>query len=575
MVTDAKTEKGNLPKPHSDNKVNEEFPRLAQALELIGSALDDLTTALGQKPDAGHGHAIDDIEGLAGQLQSLIDGLDDHTHAFSDLVDVNTQGANEGQILQYQAGTIQAVAALAEFFAHKPIPGLTSNNVQTALAQLASQLEQLRGGNAPELLDTIQELANALGDDPNFATTVMEHQAERAVKTRIAPEGGKPQYFDPTRGDGGAWVDIGSGDGVPVGGILGDASGQGLGPGWLKLGNGATFDVTIYKKLALKYPDGVLPDPDDRVLRGAGALAGVAGTVLEDALQDHNHEDAYASNVSDGTARTSGRTFGSGRTVAETGESQELSQGNAAEGNETHPLTGPASAVPGVRTASETRVKSLTVDWYIKAADTVDAPEIVQALSYVASLNAVVSKADALETKVNKLELAAPSVLTKLRNAANLGIDLAPYTDADGFAAIELDVLWLRPGNNAYFAARASVDGGATLISSNSYVRAGYYNGSSSSGVPGWNAGGNSEMGLTGTLGKAEIESGTMTVNIVRSPNSIRVDSSVEYINNGTLQRVVMRSFSSANLTGVDFVSIYPNTGQIAEMDYKIRDLRA
>ncbi|EFO32134.1 hypothetical protein TRICHSKD4_2541 [Roseibium sp. TrichSKD4] len=566
MVTDARTAKSNLPKPHSDNKVNEEFPRLAQALELIGSGLDDLTTALGQKPDAGHGHAIDDIEGLAGQLQSLIDGLDDHTHAFSDLVDVNTQGANEGQILQYQAGTIQAVAALAEFFAHKPIPGLTSNNVQTALAQLASQLEQLRGGNAPELLDTIQELANALGDDPNFATTVMEHQAERAVKTRIAPEGGKPQYFDPTRGDGGGWVDIGSGDGVPVGGILGDASGQGLGPGWLKLGNGATFDVTIYKKLALKYPDGVLPDPDDRVLRGAGPLAGVAGTVLEDAMQRI-------------TGRSGPFAFPAGRSAVIEGAmglEDNVVNGEGGPNNRNNFIaTFDSGQSPGARVSdAETRVKSLTVDWYIKAADTVDGPEIVQALAYVASLNAVVSKADALETKVNKLELAAPSVLTKLRSANSLHIDLEPYIDAEGFAALEVDVPWMRPSQHAYTAARASTDGGATLITSNSYARAGYFNDVGAATVPAWRSTSASEMQLSGTVDNLPARAGAMRMRMVRNAEAFRMDTLTMYVNNAN-NEVCIRGFNRIQASGVNFISIYPSVGQFSEFDYIIRNLRA
>ncbi|EFO32626.1 hypothetical protein TRICHSKD4_2428 [Roseibium sp. TrichSKD4] len=286
------------------------------------------------------------------------------------------------------------------------------------------------------------------------AGDVLEFSSDDAGKFRcdVSPAAGA---------DGGST----SSSGVPVGFIAPDPSGTGFGPGWLKLGNGATFDVTIYKKLALKYPDGVLPDPDDRVLRGAGPLAGAAGTVLEDAFQDHPHEDAYASNVSDGTARTSVRTFGSGRTVAETGESQELPQGNAAEGNETHPLTGPASAVPGVRTASETRVKSLTVDWYIKAADTVNDPEVIQALAHVASLNAVVSQTGELErvaknrvvnrfntraqytapvyTAVDGVEIAIfQTTIDNIKSGNAVRIDLGVFFESENNL-----VFWLRRGD--------------------------------------------------------------------------------------------------------------------------------
>lgn len=185
MVTDARTAKSDLPKPHPDNKVNEEFPRLAQALELIGAGLDGLATTLSQKPDAEHQHSIDDIAELSGQLQSLVEGLNDHTHAFSDLVDVNVAGANEGQILQYLAGKIQAVAAKAQFFAHDPIGGLTSNNVQSALALLSSQLEQLRGGTAPETLDTIVEIASAVGDNQGSLADLLEQVGQRATKAEV------------------------------------------------------------------------------------------------------------------------------------------------------------------------------------------------------------------------------------------------------------------------------------------------------------------------------------------------------------------------------------------------------
>ena len=47
----------------------------------------------------------------------------------------------------------------------------------TALAALA--------GSAPEALDTLQELASALGNDPNFSTTIMQMMGERVTKTEM------------------------------------------------------------------------------------------------------------------------------------------------------------------------------------------------------------------------------------------------------------------------------------------------------------------------------------------------------------------------------------------------------
>ena len=39
--------------------------------------------------------------------------------------------------------------------------------------------------SAPETLDTLQELAAALGDDPNFATTIVTELGKKAVKTEV------------------------------------------------------------------------------------------------------------------------------------------------------------------------------------------------------------------------------------------------------------------------------------------------------------------------------------------------------------------------------------------------------
>ncbi|WP_150526821.1 phage tail protein [Roseibium sediminis] len=185
MVTDAKTQVGNLPKPHPDNNVNEDFQRVAQTLEQIAAWLNTLQTGLAQVPGAGHQHEIGDIQGLTLQLQTLADGLANHTHSFAGLTGVNVTGANEGQILQYLAGTIQAVVAKAQFFAHDPISGLTSNNVQSALSQLASQLDQLRGGNAPETLDTIIEIASAVGNNQASLLDLLEQIGQRATKVEV------------------------------------------------------------------------------------------------------------------------------------------------------------------------------------------------------------------------------------------------------------------------------------------------------------------------------------------------------------------------------------------------------
>ncbi|WP_193092395.1 hypothetical protein [Halomonas colorata] len=40
-------------------------------------------------------------------------------------------------------------------------------------------------GSAPETLDTLAEIAEALGNNPSFATTIAEELAKKATKTRV------------------------------------------------------------------------------------------------------------------------------------------------------------------------------------------------------------------------------------------------------------------------------------------------------------------------------------------------------------------------------------------------------
>ncbi|EJF2391378.1 hypothetical protein VJR32_003672, partial [Salmonella enterica] len=54
-----------------------------------------------------------------------------------------------------------------------PTPETTAAGIEIATAAfVAAKVAQLVG-SAPEALDTLKELADALGNDPNFATTVL------------------------------------------------------------------------------------------------------------------------------------------------------------------------------------------------------------------------------------------------------------------------------------------------------------------------------------------------------------------------------------------------------------------
>ncbi|PQK76688.1 phage tail protein [Pantoea ananatis] len=123
--------------------------------------------------------------------------------------------------------------------------------VQAALAALA--------GGAPEALDTLKELADALGGDANFSTTVLNRLAG---KMDIAKNGSDiasvPDFLNN--------LGLGSGSALPVGVPV---------PwplatppvGWFRC-NGATFSATAYPQLAKAYPTLKLPDLRGEFIRG-------------------------------------------------------------------------------------------------------------------------------------------------------------------------------------------------------------------------------------------------------------------------------------------------------------------
>lgn len=52
-------------------------------------------------------------------------------------------------------------------------------------AQIDERIQTLIG-SAPETLDTLAELADALGNNPNFATTISEELAKKATKAKVS-----------------------------------------------------------------------------------------------------------------------------------------------------------------------------------------------------------------------------------------------------------------------------------------------------------------------------------------------------------------------------------------------------
>ncbi|HED3136692.1 phage tail protein [Citrobacter farmeri] len=123
--------------------------------------------------------------------------------------------------------------------------------VQAAIAALVA--------SSPAALDTLNELAEALGNDPNFATTMTNALAGKMDKSANGSDIADVTAFLNNLGLGaGSALPVG----VPIPWPLAAAP-----AGWLKC-NGAAFNAVLYPKLAVAYPDLTLPDLRGEFLRG-------------------------------------------------------------------------------------------------------------------------------------------------------------------------------------------------------------------------------------------------------------------------------------------------------------------
>ncbi|HCJ9503362.1 TPA: tail fiber protein [Escherichia coli] len=174
-----------------------------------------------------------------------------------------------------------------------PTAAQGTNNTQIATTAYVRAAISALVGSSPEALDTLNELAAALGNDPNFATTMTNALAGKqpldATLTALAglPTGAnKLPYFTGT--DTVAQTDLtqvgrdilaksstqaiiqylglGEGSALPVGVPVPWPSATPP-TGWLKC-NGAAFSSEEYPNLAKVYPTNKLPDLRGEFIRG-------------------------------------------------------------------------------------------------------------------------------------------------------------------------------------------------------------------------------------------------------------------------------------------------------------------
>ncbi|MZP91616.1 phage tail protein [Escherichia coli] len=166
-----------------------------------------------------------------------------------------------------------------------PTPANGDNSKKLATTEFVSKALAALAGSAPETLDTLKELADALGNDPNFATTVLNKLAEKLAKDQNGADIPEPALFVKNLG-------LGEGSALPVGVPVPWPSATPP-AGWLKC-NGAAFSSEMYPWLAKAYPTNKLPDLRGEFIRGWDDGRGIdAGRALlsfqTGMLEKHRH----------------------------------------------------------------------------------------------------------------------------------------------------------------------------------------------------------------------------------------------------------------------------------------------
>ncbi len=166
-----------------------------------------------------------------------------------------------------------------------PTPANGDDSKKLATTEFVAKALAALAGSAPETLDTLKELADALGNDPNFATTVLNKLAEKLAKDQNGADIPEPALFVKNLG-------LGEGSALPVGVPVPWPSATPP-TGWLKC-NGAAFSSEMYPKLAKAYPTNKLPDLRGEFIRGWDDGRGIdAGRALlsfqTGMLEKHRH----------------------------------------------------------------------------------------------------------------------------------------------------------------------------------------------------------------------------------------------------------------------------------------------
>ncbi|EBC0163703.1 phage tail protein [Salmonella enterica subsp. enterica serovar Carrau] len=247
-----------------------------------------------------------------------------------------------------------------------PTPANSDNSKKLATTEFVAKALAALAGSAPETLDTLKELADALGNDPNFATTVLNKLAEKLAKDQNGADIPDPALFVKNLG-------LGEGSALPVGvpvpwPIATPPA------GWLKC-DGRAFTKEQYPVLARVYPTLHLPDLRGEFIRGwdDGRRVDNGRSLLSsqgDAIR--NITAVFGQNVyaeSTGTVYEWGQTSGVVTPFKTTNKFINTNQLPVATGSSpTYPLSFKLDASTQVPTASENRPRNIAFNYIVRAA---------------------------------------------------------------------------------------------------------------------------------------------------------------------------------------------------------------
>lgn len=157
---DNRTPNYSLPLPDLANFQDDDLQRVILALTVLDTALKAIADTAAAKAPLSHAHEMAQITGLGDALAAKMAAT--WRPALADLTGVDVGSAANGMVLKrVGAAWIAANVQLGD------VPGWQD----TVTALIASAIAD-RVGGAPAALDAFNELAAAIANDPNFATTM-------------------------------------------------------------------------------------------------------------------------------------------------------------------------------------------------------------------------------------------------------------------------------------------------------------------------------------------------------------------------------------------------------------------